>query len=151
MKHKTFFAILFSGVFLDQAAKYFVSRTLALGSGPAVIEGFFSITYIRNTGAAFGMFQGNNSFFIAFSLCFVSLLLFYVLYFFKGSRLSLAALAFIAAGAAGNLLDRVFRGYVVDFFDLRYFSVFNTADVMINIGVAALLFEILTGTKKRSS
>lgn len=149
MKHRIFFTIIFLGIVLDQGVKHIVSKTLALGSGPAVIKGLFSITYIQNTGAAFGMFRGNNTLFIVVSFCFIALLLYYVLRRQKMDSYSGAAFALIIAGAAGNLLDRILRGYVVDFFDLRYFSVFNTADVMINLGVALLVIEILFGQKHK--
>ena len=149
MKHKIFFIIILSGIILDQAVKYLVSTKLALGSGPAVIKGLFSITYIQNTGAAFGMFHGNNTLFIIVSLCFIALLLVYVLIYLKGDAFADIPFAIIIAGATGNLLDRILRGYVIDFFDLRYFSVFNTADLMINIGVALLLIDILFRGKRK--
>lgn len=142
---------MFSAIVLDQAVKHIVSKNLAIGYGPSVIKGLFSITYVRNTGAAFGMFQGNNAIFIVISFCFISLLLFYALFRLKEDGLSMVPFSLIIAGAAGNLLDRVLRGYVVDFLDLRYFSVFNTADVMINLGVALLILEMLLKMRKRSS
>lgn len=150
MKYKIFYVILIFSVLLDQTVKYIVSKNIALGSGLPLIKGVFSISYIRNTGAAFGIFQGNNGFLIAVSSLFIILLMIYVFRYIKEDVFLQTAAALIAGGAIGNFIDRISRGYVVDFFDLKYFSVFNTADIMINVGVALLLIDILfRGDRKK--
>jgi len=150
MKYKIFYIILVSSVLLDQAVKYIVSNNIALGSGFQLVNGVFSIAYIRNTGAAFGIFQGNNAFLIAVSSLFIILLMVYVFRYIKEDVFLQTATALIAGGAVGNFIDRISRGYVVDFFDLKYFSVFNTADIMINVGVALLMIDILFRGKQKS-
>ncbi|MFA5104259.1 MAG: signal peptidase II [Candidatus Margulisiibacteriota bacterium] len=151
MKYKTFYIVLFLSVLLDQAVKYSVTKYIPLRSGFSVIRGLFSITYIRNTGAAFGIFQGNNVLLIAVSSCFIIFLLFYVLRYLKADMFLQAAAALIAGGATGNFLDRISRGYVVDFFDLKYFSVFNAADIMINLGVSLLIIDMLFKGKRKAT
>lgn len=143
MKYKTFYMILIFSVLLDQAAKYIVSKYIVLGSGFQLVNGLFFVTYVRNTGAAFGIFQGNNAFLIAVSSVFIMLLMFYVFLYIKEDMFLQTSAALIAGGAIGNFIDRISRGYVVDFFDLKYFSVFNTADIMINVGVVLLIIDIL--------
>ena len=150
MKYKVFCITLFISVLFDQAVKYIVSKNIPLGSGFAIIKGLFSITYIRNTGAAFGVFQGNNLLLIIVSSCFIVLLLFYVLHYLKTNIFLQTAAALIAGGALGNFIDRISRGYVIDFFDLKYFSVFNTADIMINLGVALLIIDMLFREKSKA-
>jgi len=143
MRYNIFYIVLISSVLLDQAAKYIVSTYIALGSGFQLVNGLFFVTYVRNTGAAFGILQGNNAFLIAASSLFIILLMFYVFRYIKGDIFLQTAAALIAGGAIGNFIDRISRGYVVDFFDLKYFSVFNTADIMINVGMALLIVDIL--------
>ena len=144
MKYKYFFSILVIGAVFDQFVKYMVSDHVSLGAGPVVIKGLFSITYTRNAGAAFGIFTGSNSTLMLVSICFLCIVLFYVLRHLEKEIFMQIAAALIAAGAFGNLIDRMLRGYVVDFFDLKFFSVFNTADIMINAGVVLIvLFYIL--------
>lgn len=144
-----FYLIFLFLVFFDQAVKYTVVSKMSLGHSITLIAGFFSLTYITNTGAAFGMLKGANSFFIILSAGFIVFMYVYLLSRKSANIFTQTAFAFIAGGAFGNLLDRIFRGHVVDFFDLRYFSVFNTADVMINLGVALLVIEILFGGKSK--
>ncbi|OGS12765.1 MAG: signal peptidase II [Elusimicrobia bacterium RIFOXYA2_FULL_58_8] len=109
---------------------------------------FFRLTYAENTGVAFGMFHGNNLFFVAVSVVLVAALL----YFRRRIRdLGLAAeagLALVLGGALGNLYDRLAYGFVVDFFDFSFFpAVFNVADSAITAGAVLLAW----GTRERNS
>ena len=127
-----FYIITLAVIIADQASKYFVSKLMYLGQTFPVIRHIFSITFIRNTGAAFGIFRGQQSLLAMFSLAFIVAILIYIWQKRKRDLLVDISLAFILGGSAGNLIDRVFRGYVVDFFDVKYFSVFNVADAMMN-------------------
>lgn len=121
---------------------------MSLGQTMPLIGGFFGITYIVNTGAAFSMFKGANLFFVFLSAAFITVMLAYLYSRKNAPFLMQTAFAFIVGGAAGNLLDRIFRGHVVDFFDLKFFSVFNTADVMINLGIAMSILCIFLYSKE---
>ncbi len=122
----------------DRLSKFLCRKYLqSLGSVP-LIKGIFHLTYVQNTGAAFGMFQGVNWFFIP-AVILVSAFLVYFIQRLKGAagpmRLSIAL---ILGGALGNLIDRIMLGYVVDFLDFRVWPVFNIADSCIVAG--AVLF-----------
>ena len=96
----------------------------------------FHLTYVENKGAAFGILQNSRIFFIVATVL-VLCVIFYIFRRFKNrSRLLNIGLTFVSAGAIGNLIDRIFRGFVVDFFDfcLISFPVFNVADIFVCVG-----------------
>jgi len=125
-------------VLLDQALKFLVRGTLHPSESIPVIEGFFHLTYIRNTGAAFGLMPGQRSLFIiTSSLVLVAI----ALYWWRARPRSLVlalSLGLVSGGAIGNLIDRVVAGRVTDFFDFRVFPVFNIADMAIIAGAVGL-------------
>lgn len=156
-KYLIFFAIAPLLLLLDQLTKHLLIRRFALGETLSVIEGLFNITYVRNKGAAFGMFANSTSPFRAPVFILVPILALGVIgYVFRKIHprdLKLAAgLSLVIAGAAGNLIDRVTWGYVVDFLDFHWqyryhFPAFNLADSAICVGVALLTWDmILEGT-----
>lgn len=98
--------------------------------------GFFAITPVTNTGMSFGLFQGNNTMLMIISVLFIILLLFFRKEFKDGEIF----LVFILAGAVGNLIDRILHGHVLDFFNFKFFPVFNVADSLIFVGVVSILF-----------
>jgi len=110
------------------------------------------LTYVRNEGAAFGLFPGRQPVFIVTSF----LVLFVIAAFWRRTRPAqwpvVIALGLVAAGAVGNLIDRVVLGYVTDFFEFGFieFPVFNVADSCIVVGVAILMFWILFGPEESS-
>ncbi len=120
-----------------------------------IIDGFFNLTYVRNTGAAFGIFAGSAEIFRRPFLILVSIIAIgFIFVMLKrlpetGTGL-ITALAFILGGAAGNLIDRIVYGEVIDFLDFYWGSyhwpAFNLADSFITVGVAITLF-ILMKTK----
>lgn len=127
-------AILLSVFLADRLAKALAMTHLP---APVQLAPFFSLTYVENTGAAFGMFRGNNIFFIVTSSVLVCALL--ILRRKMPERNSRIGMALILGGALGNLYDRLAYGYVVDFFDLAFFpAVFNLADSAITVGAGFL-------------
>ncbi|MGH7795902.1 MAG: signal peptidase II [Candidatus Binatia bacterium] len=139
-------------VIIDQVTKAIVDRTMPLHDSIPVIDGFLNLTYIRNTGAAFGIFSGSHEGFRLPFLIGVSVLasgfILVMLNRLRGDATGLAtALAFILGGAIGNLIDRVVYGEVIDFLDVywsRYhWPAFNVADSFITIGVAITLFYLI--------
>lgn len=154
MSRKLFILVTLAGpiVFLDQLTKFFVVRFFHLHESMVVVEGFFSLTYIRNPGAAFGLFAGQSGgfrtlFFFGVSLLALLLLTYFLVKVPKNDSISLIAISLLFSGAVGNLSDRIRLGEVVDFLDFYvgsyHWPAFNVADSAITIGVSLLLFDTL--------
>lgn len=129
---------------LDQITKLIVSTNLKLGeSWPS--EGIFRFTYATNTGSAFSLFQDRTLFLIVAS--FIAIV--FLLYFYKiQSRPGLIlriAIGLQLGGAFGNLIDRIWRGAVIDFLDVGWWPIFNVADSSVVVGMIALVYVLLTG------
>lgn len=122
--------------FLDQLTKYF-AVTLLRNENSIDVLPFLAFTYVQNQGISFGLLQNlGNGIFLALNITLVIGLIAYL----YAHRAKLAkwpwrALLLIVAGGAGNVLDRCFRGFVVDFIDFKVWPVFNLADAMITIGI----------------
>jgi len=101
--------------------------------------GFFAFSYVKNTGVSFGLLQGTTLIMIIVSIVVLGLLWYYREEF-EGKEIFLV---FIATGTVGNLIDRVFRGYVVDFINFKFFPVFNVADSLLTIGVIGFIIMVL--------
>ncbi len=139
-------------VILDQVTKVLVRSAFDLHEGSSVIPGFFDLTRVHNTGAAFGMFNGMDFPFktLMLSLVATAALLGLAIYgalLPHDQRLARFGLALIVGGAAGNLIDRIRYGYVLDFVDVYWrdwhFWAFNVADAVINVGVALMILDII--------
>ena len=134
-------------VLLDQASKEWIRGAFALHESIVVIPGFFRVTYVRNTGAAWGMFSGNNLAlaFLAFAML-VALVLFRRKIMPPGP-LHRLALGLLCGGIAGNLFDRLRLDYVTDYLDFHlgawHWPAFNVADAAICIGVGIYLLGAL--------
>ena len=155
-------------VFLDQLTKWLTVINLDLGESVTVIEGFFNFKYVRNTGAAFSMFDEPDERWIFMTISTVAIIAMFV-YLFKnrkGDRLLCVALSFIVGGGLGNMVDRTLLGYVVDFLDFIiwhtpegrpvHFATFNVADTFVCVGVglfalAVILEEVREYKKSRAA
>ncbi|MEE1247526.1 MAG: signal peptidase II [Acutalibacteraceae bacterium] len=129
----------------DQVIKLFVERFLAPVGTAEFINGFIGWNYVRNTGAAFGSFSDNT---VLLSVVTGAVLLAgIVLIAMKKvkSRFCLVCAVMIISGGLGNLIDRVLKGYVVDFIDLQFmnFAVFNFADILVTVGAFALMLYVI--------
>jgi len=130
---------------IDQLIKWATVQNFALYEGTEVIPGVFSLYYIQNRGAAWGILQGRMGFFFIVTVLVVG----YMIYTFHKvplkSSLAGISFSFILAGALGNFIDRMRQGYVVDTFrfDFINFPVFNMADVCLSIGVIMMIIYIL--------
>jgi len=135
--------IIISAIVADRVSKVICRQYLRpLGSIP-VIKGVFHLTYVENTGAAFGMLQGNTWFLILTSAL-VSAVVAYLIWKVKPeNRYVKLSLALILGGALGNLVDRVLLGYVVDFLDFRIWPVFNIADSCVVVGAILLGYFVV--------
>ena len=109
----------------------------------------FSLDFVKNYGAAFNIFSGNRIFLSSISIIFSILLIYLILRKNTLYLLDLLSYSFILGGTFGNGLDRIFRGFVIDFINLNFinFPVFNIADISINIGFFFLFYSILKNKK----
>ena len=139
-------------VIVDQITKAIVDRTMALHHSIPIIDGFFNLTYVRNTGAAFGIFAGSHEvfrrpFLIGVSIVAIGFILVMLRRLREDATGLAVALAFILGGAIGNLIDRIFYGEVIDFLDVYWstyhWPAFNVADSFITIGVTITLFYLV--------
>ena len=142
------FIIVISILFFDQAAKFLVVKNLSLNQSVPVVRGIFHISLVHNRGAAFGLLNNQMPVFVVATVLAV-ILIALSLKHSRAHKLSLynIALYLILAGALGNLIDRLFLGYVVDFLDFRVWPVFNIADSAITIGAVLLGWTILFNDK----
>ena len=121
MKDFKYLIFIFFLILTDQITKFY----------------FFSAgEFISNTGSLFGFFSGYNTLFVIISFIAIGILF----YFYEREEDIRLGLSFLIAGTAGNLVDRMMRGYVIDFIDLPYWPVFNFADLFITIGVGYLVY-----------
>tara|TARA_B100000945_G_scaffold297019_1_gene275763 strand:- start:314 stop:685 length:372 start_codon:yes stop_codon:yes gene_type:complete len=105
---------------------------------------FFRLDFVKNYGAAFNIFSGNRIFLSIISFTFTIILLYLIIRKTFSNILMLYSYSFILAGTIGNGIDRIFKGFVIDFINLYIinFPVFNIADVSINIGFLLLIYSI---------
>lgn len=137
----------------DQLVKYTIRCDFQEGETLPVIQDVFHITYVRNRGAAFSMFQNQPFITILIPVIFMVACLVFLIWARKNheSRIQQVAVAMILAGGTGNLIDRVVLGYVTDMFDFRIFPVFNVADMAVTGGCALLLIYFLFFEEKKTS
>ena len=132
---------------IDQVSKVFALRFLASVPAQPVIPGVFHLTLVENTGVAFGLFRGHGLVVTLATLAVLGGLGWSVLRSQRPpARWTVLGMGLILGGAAGNLLDRVRLGAVVDFFDFRVWPVFNVADSCITVGAFLVALQLL---KKR--
>ncbi len=150
---KLIFLTLIGGgtIILDQITKLLIQKAFRLNESVIVIQDFFSLTYIRNPGAAFGLFADQSAgfrsiFFLVISILALSILFFFFVQTSKEDTSSVIALSLLFGGAIGNLIDRIRLGEVVDFLDFYFgrfhWPAFNVADSAITIGISLLMFNL---------
>ena len=141
MNHKKIFILstAFIIVILDQFSKFLIKKNFQINESIPIIKNIFNLTYITNTGSAFGLFKGYNIFFILFSAI-VIIVIFYFLKKIKKDETKIQfAVSLLLGGTIGNLIDRLLYGSVIDFIDFRIWPVFNLADSSVTIGVVLLI------------
>ena len=128
----------------DQIIKYLVTAYLQPVGSITVIDNLFSLTYVENRGVAFGMFSGMRWIFIALTVVIMALVIFYMFKKRPESKLFYVCVPLIIGGGIGNLIDRVFYGYVIDYLSVSFFPpVCNFADYCITVGTVLLVVYIL--------
>lgn len=145
-----FILICALSIIIDQITKFLIERNLYEKSID-IIENILSFTYLENRGAAWGIFSDNSW----ILLIFVPILIFIIgLYLYKvsNSKTEMILGGLIVGGALGNYIDRLFRGYVVDFLDFKVWPVFNLADVFIVVGcILFILISIISMKGEKSA
>lgn len=143
-------ALLIGG--LDQITKQVVRDLFNLHQSIQVIPGFFDLTYVRNTGAAWGMFGGQNALLITLSLLMLAAMIFFRRSFLSDTLIHRVALGCMVGGIVGNLLDRMRMGYVTDFFDFyigpHHWPAFNIADAAICTGVGLYVISSMWADRR---
>ncbi len=143
------FIIVVSILSLDRLTKFLVTQNLFLNKPVPVIKGIFNLTLVHNKGAAFGILK-DQTLLLIFTSIFAIILIYFVLRDKSHHKGIIISLSLILAGAFGNLIDRLFYGYVIDFLDFLIWPVFNVADSSITIGAILLGWFILFERDKKN-
>lgn len=134
----------------DQYTKYFISTNMALYDRKEFINGLIDITYIHNTGGAWGLFSGYTWLLLSLTVIVMIVCITLLFKFATKSRLLFWAISLVMAGGLGNMIDRIFRGgRVVDFLHFEFwptFPVFNIADIAVVVGAGLLILYFIIDT-----
>lgn len=144
---------------LDQLTKYWIDSSMTLYQSDGIVSDIFALTYVRNTGAAFGFLSQmpawfRQPFFYLTTGIAIVILAVFLHRLGENEQLSRLSVVAILSGAIGNLIDRVRFGYVIDFLDFSWkgyhWPAFNVADMCITLGVIGLLWSSVRGEQNRS-
>lgn len=140
-------------ILLDQITKLLVTLSINLNTGISLIPSFFSLVYVQNTGAAWGMFSSGTIILALLSVIFLAFFVKYIIDRKDMDNFEVVISSMLIGGIVGNLIDRLVRGYVVDFFSFKIFSynfpIFNVADCFIVISIILLLFKMYFLDRKK--
>lgn len=129
---------------VDQLTKLYAINVVKPLGAKTVIENFYYFVYVENRGAAFGMLQNQRYIFILVTVAIFAVLAFMLIKYKIEGKLFLVSVVLIVGGGVGNLIDRIFRGYVVDFLQFSFFPpVCNLADYFITVGAVLLIISVL--------
>lgn len=137
-------------IFIDQLIKYIIKSYMILGESIVIFD-FFKLTYVHNYGAAFSILSGNR-----YLLIIITIIAMFFIYKFliknqKLTNLESALYGFLYGGIIGNLIDRVFLGYVIDYLDFKIlgydFAIFNFADILIVVSIILLVITVFKDDK----
>jgi signal peptidase II len=136
---------------LDLLSKYWITTVLGLYESITVIPGFFWLTYLRNTGAAWSIFEGQRGFFMVLAGAAMAGMIYFFIKTDRKNKLMRFALIFMFVGTLGNFIDRAMLMYVRDFLSFNTFGymfpVFNIADMALNVGAGLLILETILERK----
>ncbi|EQB87080.1 signal peptidase II [Clostridium punense] len=140
--------VIILGLLLDRISKLWALAGLKSNSGIVIIKDFFGFEYLENRGAAFGILQNKLWLLVIITIFVASGMVYYLIKYKPTSKLLRIAMAMIVAGAIGNLIDRVYYNFVVDFIlvhykNVYYFPTFNVADIFVSVGTFFLIICIL--------
>ncbi|MGB3160197.1 signal peptidase II [Carnobacterium sp.] len=143
------FALLIIGI--DQYTKYVTVANIKLYEVVEVFPNILSWMYLRNTGAAWSILEGQMWFFYIVTVIVVVVVVYYLQKYGHQSKLLSLSLSFILAGSIGNVIDRVRFGYVVDMIRLEFidFPIFNVADIALSVGVALMILYVFLDEQEK--
>ena len=138
-------ATLFIGlIFLDQFTKFKIASTMLIGNSITIIDNFFSLTYVHNPGAAFGILPHQRVFFLCVGVLGFALFAYMYRGIEKNDRLLKAGALCLMSGTVGNWIDRFVYGYVIDFLDFKVWTpIFNVADMALVFGVGIVIYDVI--------
>lgn len=144
--------LLIISILIDQLSKYFACN---ITEEITIIPNLLSLDFVKNYGAVFGIMQGSNYIMAVVSFIICVAITLYIINQKKNSKNVNIAWYMILSGGIGNLIDRIVRGYVVDFIATPFIATFNIADSMVVIGVVLLIFnevrELVKENKKKEN
>lgn len=148
MKYKNFIFIFMASIIftaVDQFVKLWAFNGLRIDGSITVIPSILEFYYLENRGAAFGVFQGNVLMLSVFTAVIIVGVIFYVIKNNTNNIIFLSSITLIISGGIGNLIDRVFRGFVVDYIKVLFikFPIFNLADIFVFCGACLLVFYVI--------
>ncbi|MBP2644726.1 MAG: Lipoprotein signal peptidase [Firmicutes bacterium] len=136
-------------IFLDQSVKYWVGSKMLLGMSVPVIPNIFHFTYVNNPGAAFGLLEHRTLVFVLIAIALFAVVIYFYPRLPREYPLLRCGIGLLTGGAAGNLIDRIRTGYVMDYLDFRIWPVFNIADIAIVTGVCIIIYMLLFKMDKK--
>ena len=145
--------VIIGVITLDQVSKLLAVAFLKGGDSFVIINKVLRFTYVENRGAAFGMLDDKRWIFMILSTLGIAAMAVFLFKFAKGEKLLSLSLAFVIGGGIGNMIDRIFLGFVVDFIDFYAFPgvwmwVFNIADSFVCVGAGLIMLYIVLDTVK---
>ncbi|MFI3307512.1 MAG: signal peptidase II [Mycoplasmatota bacterium] len=142
---KKIIPITFILIIIDQIIKLIVTSNLKIYESITIIKNFFYITYVENKGAAFGILEGNMILFVLIGIFAIGLIYYYFIKNQKLNNIKIIIFSMLYAGIIGNIIDRLFLGFVVDYLDFIIFNydfaIFNFADSLIVVSLFLLLIQ----------
>ena len=147
-RNTVLFLIALLVVAADQLSKIWIRSNIPFRESQFE-AGFFRLTHIHNTGAAFGLFQGQSFLLSIIAMVGMAVFLVYAFVIYRGfpfldNMLNRVALGLVLGGTVGNLIDRLRLGYVTDFIDFGFWPAFNIADSAVTVGVILFAFSLLS-------
>ena len=143
---KNIYLIAGISIFIDQITKILANLYL---DNIILIKNFFNVTYVENTGAAWGILANNRVILIGVSIIALLFINKYINSETEFNKLTITSYGMVLGGIFGNLIDRIFRGYVIDFLNFNIFGydfpVFNIADTLIVVGIILMFIEVIRG------
>lgn len=139
---------------IDQLTKFLIKKNFRLYEKKVIIKNFFNLTYVENRGAAWGIFNGNYWFLIITTVVALAFILWFIFRMKEYKKIDIISYSMLIAGIMGNFIDRLARGYVIDFFDFKifnhYFPVFNIADILIVVSVIIMVICCFRGDESEN-
>lgn len=146
---KKILPISISLIIIDQIVKVLITKVLELYESISIIKDFFRLTYVTNTGAAWSILSGNTLLLILISVIALAVIYVYLIKDKELNEIDIVSYGMLIGGIAGNLIDRIIYGYVIDYFDFKIFNynfpIFNIADVLIVISVIIIGINLIVG------